>query len=45
MSGMRTFLSKEPITQALNYLHNHWDALSRSLTDGSIPIDTISPNA
>ena len=33
------FLPKEPITQALNYVHNHWDALFRFLTDGSIPID------
>ena len=33
------FLPKEPITQALNYLHNHWDALFQFLTDGSIPID------
>ena len=33
------FLPKEPITPALNYLRNHWDALFRFLTDGSIPID------
>lgn len=33
------FLPKEPITQALNYLHNHWDALFRFLQAGSIPID------
>lgn len=33
------FLPKEPITQALNYLHNHWDALFQFLIDGSIPID------
>lgn len=33
------FLPKEPITQALNYLHNHWDALFQFLKDGSIPID------
>lgn len=33
------FLPQEPLTKALNYLHNHWDALFRFLTDGSIPID------
>lgn len=34
-----TGLPKEPLTLALNYLHNHWDALFRFLTDGRIPID------
>lgn len=33
------FLPQDLITKALNYLHNHWDALFRFLTDGSIPID------
>lgn len=33
------FLPKEPITQALNYLRNHWAALMRFLEDGRIPID------
>ena len=33
------FLPKAPITRALNYPHNHRDALFRFLTDGSIPID------
>ena len=33
------YLPKEPITQALNYLHNHWDALFQFLADGAIPID------
>lgn len=33
------YLPKEPITQALNYLNNHWDALFRFLDDGRIPID------
>lgn len=32
-------LPKEPLTKALNYLHNHWTALMRFLTDGRIPID------
>jgi transposase len=32
-------LPKAPLTQALNYLHNHWDALTRFVTDGRIPID------
>lgn len=34
-----TFLPQDEITKALNYTHNHWDALTRFLTDGSIPID------
>jgi transposase len=33
------FLPKDPITKALNYLHNHWEALFQFLTDGSIPVD------
>ena len=37
--GSALFLPKEPISRALNYLNNHWDALFRFLTDGSIPID------
>ena len=32
-------LPKEPLTQALNYLHNHWGALFRYLSDGRIPVD------
>lgn len=32
-------LPKEPLTRALNYLHNHWEALFRFLSDGRIPID------
>jgi transposase/uncharacterized coiled-coil protein SlyX len=38
-SHLGRFLPKDPITKALNYLHNHWEALFRFLTDGSIPID------
>ena len=34
-----TFLPQDEITKALNYTHNHWDALTRFLTDGRIPID------
>jgi transposase len=34
-----TFLPKDEITTALNYTNNHWDALTRFLTDGRIPID------
>ena len=30
---------QEPISKALNYLHNQWDALMRFLDDGRIPID------
>jgi hypothetical protein len=30
---------QEPISKALNYLHNHWAALTRFLEDGRIPID------
>lgn len=33
------FLPQEPITKALNYVNNHWDALIRFLDDGRIPID------
>lgn len=33
------FLPQEPITRALNYVNNHWDALIRFLDDGRIPID------
>lgn len=33
------FLPKEPITKALNYVNNHWEALIRFLDDGRIPID------
>jgi transposase len=29
----------DPLTKALNYLNNHWDALTRFLTDGRFPID------
>jgi hypothetical protein len=32
-------LPKDPLTKALNYLHNHWAALTRFLQDGRIPID------
>lgn len=32
-------LPKEKIAEALNYLHNHWDALRLHLTDGRVPID------
>jgi transposase len=34
-----TRLPKEPLTDAMNYLHNHWKALFRFLEDGRIPID------
>lgn len=34
-----TLPPQEPISKALNYLHNHWDALMRFLLDGRIPID------
>jgi len=34
-----TFLPQDDITKALNYANNHWDALTRFLTDGRIPID------
>ena len=34
-----TFLPQDEITKALNYTNNHWDALTRFLTDGRIPID------
>lgn len=34
-----TRLPQEPLTKALNYLHNHWAALFRFLEDGRIPID------
>lgn len=34
-----TRLPKEPLTDAMNYLHNHWSALFRFLEDGRIPID------
>jgi hypothetical protein len=34
-----TRLPKEPLTQAMNYLQNHWRALFRFLEDGRIPID------
>lgn len=33
------YLPREPLTRALNYLHNHWDALMRFLTNGQIPLD------
>ena len=32
-------LPKEPLTKALNYLHNHWAALTRFVENGRIPID------
>ena len=34
-----TFLPQDEITKALNYTNNHWDAPTRFLTDGRIPID------
>lgn len=34
-----TLPPQEPISKALNYLHNQWDALMRFLLDGRIPID------
>ncbi len=34
-----TFLPQDEITKALNYTNNHWEALTRFLTDGRIPID------
>lgn len=34
-----TFLPQDDITKALNYANNHWEALTRFLTDGRIPID------
>ena len=32
-------LPKEKIANSLNYLRNHWDALSAYLSDGRLPID------
>lgn len=32
-------LPTDPVTKALNYAVNHWDALMRFLQDGRIPID------
>ncbi|MES2644706.1 MAG: transposase [Myxococcota bacterium] len=29
----------DPLTKALNYLHNHWHALTRFLMDGRFPVD------
>lgn len=34
-----TRLPKDPLTLALNYAHNHWEALTRFMTDGRIPLD------
>jgi len=36
---LNRFSPKEPIRQALNYLRNHWPALTRFLEDGQIPMD------
>jgi len=37
--GAGTVLAQDDVTKALNYSNNHWDALTRFVADGRIPID------
>jgi transposase len=38
-AAIQQLLPKSKLTQAVNYIHNHWDALRFYLTDPRVPID------